>query len=168
MWLVDRHGGDCFFTRSLSLRMWLSSYLDREAHTLEDSWGQSVPHRSYHCPYSTWMLAGSLSPGCSRENIHHYIVKSKWKQIKVWRRIDIITSLFYFFYQLAFLFSFSSHVSFSLPACFLEVVCKLTRDYSGCSAGPDWRPCSGTALQGKSWVSEDRSTNSDTRRWLTC
>lgn len=62
----------------LLLTRW-SSYLDREAQTLEDSGGQSVPHQSCHYPYSTWMLAGSLLPGCNRENLHHYIMKSKWK-----------------------------------------------------------------------------------------
>lgn len=62
----------------LLLTRW-SSYLDREAQTLEDSWGQSVPHQSCHYPCSTWMLAGSLLPGCNRENLHHYIMKSKWK-----------------------------------------------------------------------------------------
>jgi len=40
-----------------------SSYLDREVHTLGDSSKQSAPRQSYHCPYSTWKLAGSLLPG---------------------------------------------------------------------------------------------------------
>lgn len=53
-----------------------SSYLDIEARIPEDSWEQSVPRRSCHCPYSTWMLAGSLLPSCSRENIQYYTVKS--------------------------------------------------------------------------------------------
>lgn len=44
--------------------------------------------------------------------------------------------------------------------------CKLTRDCSGCSAGPDWRPCCDTTPPRTSWVSADRSTKSDTRWWL--
>lgn len=123
------------------------TYLDRGAHTPEDSWGQSVPRRSFRCPYSTWMLAGSLRPGCGRD-----VTITLWKDIPS------------FVLQLAFLIS----LFLSAPAFCLELIWKLTQDCSGCSAGPDWRPCSGTALQRKPWVSADRSTSSNTRWWLTC
>lgn len=76
-------------TRS-SWRMWLSTYLDRGAHTLEDSWGQSVPHRSFRCPYSTWMLAGSQQPGCGRD-----ITITLWKVNENWSvKTDIASSFF--------------------------------------------------------------------------
>lgn len=48
-----------------------------------------------------------------------------------------------------------------------HLICRLTRDYSGCNVGPGWRPCSDTTLQRKPWVSADRSTDSDTWWWLT-
>lgn len=76
-------------TRSSSRRMWLSTYLDRGAHILEDSWGQSVPHRSSRCPYSTWMLAGSLRPGCGRD-----VSITLWKVNENWSVKTDITSFF--------------------------------------------------------------------------
>lgn len=51
------------------------SYPDRGGHILEDSWGPSAPRRIYRCPYSTWRLAGSLLPGCSRETC----IITEWK-----------------------------------------------------------------------------------------
>lgn len=56
--------------------------------------------------------------------------------------------------------------TFPLPymfsVCIVLTRCKPTRDCSGCSAGPDWRPGSDTSPPRTSWASADRSANT---RW---
>ncbi len=81
-----------------------------------------------------------------------------------WRTDDWLKDTIIFIYFWLFFFIYLRWPQFQHALCRRWT---LTTDYSACSEGPDWRPCSDKALQTRPWVSADRSANSDTRWWLT-
>lgn len=72
------------------------------------------------------------------------------------------------FPPLSYCHTFSFAISMFSFEWFVLKCFEPTMDYSECSVGQDWRPCSDTTPQAKSWASADHSTNRNTRWWLTC